>query len=221
MKNINKKTKILVALIAIVIILGIAITLTMGLNFDLKYQETKKIELYLKKDFEISDIKQITNEVMENQPVIIQKVEVYEDTVSITAKDITDEQKTNLVNKLNEKYSAELEADKIEISSIPNTRGRDIIKPYILPFVIATIIILVYMAIRYYKLGAMKTVLKTAGISILAQIILLSVIAITRIPIGRLTIPMVITVYILTLIGITTYFENKLKNKNLEENNKK
>lgn len=221
MKNINKKTKILVALIAIVIILGIAITLTIGLNFDLKYQETKRIELYLKKDFEISDIKQITNEVMENQPVIIQKVEVYEDTVSITAKDITDEQKTNLVNKLNEKYSAELEADKIEISSIPHTRGRDIIKPYILPFVIATIIILVYMAIRYYKLGAMKTVLKTAGISILAQIILLSVIAITRIPIGRLTIPMVITVYILTLIGITTYFEDKLKNKNLEENNKK
>ena len=75
--------------------------------------------------------------------------------------------------------------------------------------VIATIIILVYMAIRYYKLGILKTIAETIGILILAQALLLSIMAITRIPVGRVTIPLVIAIYILTLLGITSYFEKK------------
>lgn len=213
----TKKSKIIIAVIALIIIIGIIITVTVGLNFDLRYQESKKIELYLESDFNISDIKQITDEVMPGEKVIIQKVEVYEDTVSITAKDITDEQKQSLIDKVNEKYGTELSADSTEVKTIPNTRGRDIIKPYILPFTIATLIILVYMAVRYRKLGAIKTLLKTVVISVVAQATLLSIMAITRIPIGIVTIPLVITVYLLTLIGLTSYFEKQLINKNKEE----
>lgn len=217
MKNMSKKKLIVIILIAIIIIAGITITLTKGLNYDLRYQDTKRVELYLGKDFKIADIKQITDEVLPDQAVLIQKIEVYEDSISIISKDITDEQRTNLVNKVNEKYETELNADDIETTTIPHTRGRDIVKPYILPFIIATVIILAYMAVRYHKLGSIKTVLKIAGICILAQIILLSVIAITRIPVGRLTIPMVITVYILTLVGLTTKFEKDLTNNKKEE----
>lgn len=210
MKDISKKTKIVIFLVAIIMIAGIIVTLTMGLNFELRYQEAKKIELYLEKDFEISDMKQITDEALQNQPTIIQKVEVYGDAVSILAKEITEEQKTNIINKVNEKYGTQISADSTEITTIPHTRGRDIIKPYVWPFIIATVIILVYMAVRYYKLGAIKTILKTAILLVVAQAVLLSVIAIARIPIGSLTIPMVLAVYVLSLIGITTNFEKKL-----------
>ena len=214
----TNKTKIIIAIIAVVILAGIIITLTIGLNFDLRYQESKSIQLYLETDFDISDIKQITDEVMPGEKVIIQKVEVYEDTVNITAKDITDEQKQSLIDKVNEKYGTELSADSIAVESIPNTRGRDIIKPYIAPFVIATLIILLYMAIRYRKLGVIKALVKTVVVSVVAQATLLSVMAITRIPIGIVTIPLVITVYLLTLVGLTTYFEQQLaKNKKKEE----
>ena len=217
MKNkLTKKTKIILGIIALVIIAGIIITLTVGLNFDLRYEESKRVEFYLKTDFNISDIKQITNEVMPDEEVIIQKVEVFEDTVSITAKEITDEQKQNLITKLNEKYGTELSSENIEIENIPHTRGRDIIKPYIVPFMISTLIILVYMAIRYRKIGIIKTVLKTIIISVLTQLTLLSIMAIVRIPIGIITIPLVIIVYLLTLFGITTYFEKQLKNRSEE-----
>ncbi len=217
-QKMTKKTKIIIAIIAVVIIAGIIVTLTAGLNFDLRYQESKSIQLYLETDFNISDIKQITDEVMPGEKVIIQKVEVYEDTVNITAKDITDEQKQGLIDKVNEKYGTELSADSIEVESIPNTRGRDIIKPYIVPFAIATLIILLYMAVRYRKLGVVKTLVKTVVISVVAQATLLNVMAITRIPIGIVTIPLVITVYLLTLVGLTTYFEQQLeKNKKKEE----
>lgn len=221
MKNITKKQKIVFAIIALIIIVGAVITLTIGLNFDLRYEETKRVELYLGKDFEVSDIKEITNETIPNQSVIIQKVEVFEDSVRIIAKEITEEQKQNLVNKINEKYETEIEADSTKIVTIPHTRGRDIVKPYIIPFTIATIITLVYMAVRYKKLGIAKTVLKTVIVSIIAQALLLSVIAITRIPIGRLTIPMVIAVYLLTLIGMTTKFEKELGIKKEKENKNK
>ena len=58
MKNISKKIKLLAFFVAIVIIAGIVVTLTIGTNFDLRYQEAKKIQLYLEKKFEIEDIKQ-------------------------------------------------------------------------------------------------------------------------------------------------------------------
>ena len=217
MKETTKKQKMIIAIIILIIIAGIIITATMGLNFDLRFQESKNVELYLGKDFEIKDIKQITNEVMPNQYVIVQKVEVYEDSVSIIAKDINDEQKQNLVNKVNEKYGTEISNDTTEIVTIPHTRGRDLVKPYILPFAISMIIILVYMAVRYRKLGVIKTVLQTIFVCILTQVVLLSIIAITRIPVGRLTMPISVAVYLLTLVGVTSNLENKLKIENESE----
>ena len=49
MKNIDKKTRILAILIVVIIIVGIIITLTVGFNFELKYKDTKRLELYIQK----------------------------------------------------------------------------------------------------------------------------------------------------------------------------
>lgn len=221
MKQLTKSKKIIILLTVIILIAGIAVTTIKGLNFDLKYQETQNIQIYIGKKFNDEDIKQITKEVFGNQSVMIQKVEIYKDTVIITAKEITEEQKNNLVTKINEKYGTELKAEEIEITNVPHTRGRDIILPYAVPFITAGAIVLAYMAIRYYKLGAGKVLAQTVGILVLTQAILFSVIAITRIPVGRLTIPMVLMVYMLTLIGITTNMEKQLASKKLEESKNK
>ena len=221
MKQFIKSKQLKIILMLLVIIAGIAMIAVKGFNFDLKYQDTQRVELYLKTEFNISDIRQITNEVFGNQKVMIQKVEVFEDSVSITTTSISDEQKSNLITKINEKYGTELTAEDTTVEDIGHTRGRDIIKPYIIPFVIAVIIVLVYLGIRYYKLNIAKVIAKSIGIMALAQILLFSVIAITRIPIGRLTIPMVILVYLLTLFGITNMFEKDLAKKKLEENKDK
>ena len=212
MKQIGTKCKIAIVILAVLLIAGITVIATMGFNIDLRYADVKKVEFNINKEFNTSDIKQITDEVLGSQEVIIQKVEVYEDSVQITTKEITEEQKEQLVAKINEKYETELEKDDIDIITVSHVKVRDIIKPYIIPFAIATGIILLYMIIRYRKLNIWKVILKTVGIIILAQAELASIIAITRIPIGRLTMPMVIVVYMLTLIGLTTRFE-----KNLEE----
>ena len=217
MKQLAKSKKIMILIAIIILIAGIAITITKGLNFDLKYQQTQSVQLYIGEKFNEADIKQITNEILPNQTAMLEKVEVYQDTVIITAKEITEEQKNNLVTKINEKYGTDLKAEEIQITNIPHTKLRDIILPYVVPFVIAIVIVLIYMGVRYYKLGVGKVLAQTIGLLILTQALLFSVIAITRIPVGRLTIPMVLMVYMLTLIGITTKMEKQLFKKKQEE----
>ena len=221
MKQFIKSKQLKIILIALVIIAGVVMIAVKGFNFDLKYQDTQRVELYLKTEFNISDIRQITDEVFGNQKVMIQKVEVFEDSVSITTTSISDEQKSDLITKINEKYGTELTAEDTTVEDIGHTRGRDIIKPYILPFAIAVIVVLIYLGIRYHKLSIAKVIAKSIGIMALAQILLFSVMAITRIPIGRLTIPMVILVYLLTLFEITNMFEKNLSKKKLDESKDK
>ncbi len=217
MKQITNKTKIIYLISLIIIIVGIIVIATKGFNFDLNYEATKQVELIIGKEFNISDIKQITNEIFGKQKVLIQKVEVYGDMISIKSSDITDEQKTSLVEKINEKYQTELKAEDIVLKTIPHTRARDIMKPYVTPFAIAMIIVLIYMAIRYFKLGIIKTVVKTLFVTIFAQLILIAIIAITRIPLGQITIPMMIFIYVISILGVTIKNEKELKKQKLEE----
>ena len=210
MKNVTKKTKAIFIIFAIVIIAGITAIATMGFNTELSMQNNNRIELNIGKDFEISDIKDITNDVFGDSQTIIQKVEVFEDTARITVKEIKKKKKNQLVEKINEKYSVELKADEIEIQSNTNMKISDLMKPYISLFGLASALILVYMIVKYRKLGMLKVLLKTLCTILITQAVLFSLIALMRIPIGRFTIPMVIVVYIATLFVITYNSEKKL-----------
>ena len=222
MKRITKQQKIILIISLIIITIGTVIAATIGFNFDLRYDKSQKVELFLNKEFNVKDIKAIAKEVLGKKAVLIQKVEVYEDTVSIVAEEITEEQKQKLVEKVNEKYQTDLKAEIITIENIPHNRGRDIVKPYIMPLVIATVLILVYLAVRYRKLGNIDVLLETIATIVLVQADLFGLIAITRIPVGRLTIPMAITAYLLTLIVCTNKYEERLSKKLEEiEKNKK
>lgn len=214
----QKQTKILVALIAIILVVGAIMIFTKGLAFELKYRDSKKVEINLGKEFEEKDVKEITNEIFGKQEVIIQPIEVYKDAMSITTTEITDEQKANLVTKLNEKYQTELSADDITIEEVANVRGRDIIKPYIVPFVVVTIIILAYFVIRYNKLNLLEVLTQSIGIIVLSQLVLLGIMAITRIPVGTLTIPVVLVVYLLSSFVCTCKFEKDLERLDLDNN---
>ena len=214
----QKSAKIIIALIAIILIAGTIMICTKGLVFGLNYEDSKKVEINLGKQFEEKDIKEITNDVFGKQPVLIQAIEVYKDAVSITTTEISDEQKANLITKLNEKYGTDISTDDITIEANAHIRGRDIVKPYIVSFAIATVIVLVYLSIRYYKLNSLKVLAKSIVIMLLAQLILLAIIAIARIPIGVLTMPVVLLIYVLSTYICTTKFDKDL-DKKLQENN--
>lgn len=191
--------KIIGAIIIGIVLAGIVITCIFGLNIGLKYREHKEIDIYIKQEFEDKDIKDIAKEVLGNREVIISKVEVYKDMVSIAVDNISDEELNNLNNKINEKYSLDNKIDDIVVSDVPREKLFDLTKPYIVPTIISFVIIELYLVIYvfvYKKYGkevkdinTIKCVLELLAATIIIGLLYVSVLAITRLPVNRLTIP--------------------------------
>lgn len=211
MKKVSDFKKIFYSITILIIIAGIIVIATKGFKFSLRYDNNTRIELNLGKAFEINDIKQITNEVFEGQEVILQKVEIFEDTVSVTTKEVTDEQKQKFVDKINEKYGLERKVENLNIIQQPHTRGRDICKQYITPTLIAFILIVIYISIRYRKINSFKTLTDFIKFELIFIALYFSIIAILRLPIDILTMPIAILVAILVLIIFILNSENKLE----------
>ncbi len=220
MKELIKNKKVLYSLIAIIIVLGIISIFAFRLNFTLMYSEHTKISVYLGKEYNLDDIKQLTEETLGKQEVIYQEIEVFKDAVAINVKSATDEQISSLETKLKEKYEIGESEQIIVTDTVGHIRGRDIVKPYIIPSVIVTIVILVYVGIRYLSLGLIKVIITLIVRLVLTEVLLLSVIGLARIPIGVYTMPIAILVYIATLMYTVVKNENILQ-KNKEKEKKK
>lgn len=211
-----KKRKIVPIIITAIILVGIVITCVLGLNFDLPYRAHKQIDIQIGKEFNNNEIKALVKEVVGNKKITIQKVELYEDMVSIGIQDISDEELANLNTKINEKYEIENTVENIEVSSIPNVRGRDLIKPYLAPVAISFIIILVYI-ISYVlilnhagkKINLVKAVLGTIEIIVEFELLYLALLAITRLPVTALTTPVAIVIYLVATIGSVAQLEKQ------------
>ena len=204
MKTINK---ILYIIICIIIIAGIIVWKYNGFNLELQYSNRDQINISNNTGINIEDVKQIASEVLVGQRYFVQKVEIFGNSVSIVAEDISEEQKTQIIEKFNEKYGTDLMVEDIDTVTIPFTRIKDVIKPFIIPGIIATAIILVYFAIRFNKLGIIKTILKTVINIILFELLLYSIIAICRIPFGSVTIACGIGLYAVIVFILTSKFE--------------
>lgn len=203
----KRNKKILLVLSAIIIIAGIIVTSVFGLNKGLDYSETKQVKIYLATDVNVEEIRQITDEVFGNERVILQKVELFNDEISITTKNISEEQLTKLVELTNQKYGLENKASEVNVITIAGVNVLDAIIPYIVPIIIALVLIVIYMAIKYKEKGVFKVIFSTLGIVVLIEAIYYSLIAITRIPINRYTMPIGLAILLITLTTLVYNFE--------------
>ena len=194
----KKKNVIILAIAMIIVIAGVIVASTIGFNKQLRYQDSQKIDIYIASEVDIDKIKSITDEVLGKQNMV-QTIEIYKDMITIRAKSITDEQKNSIVNKIKENYEFEQTAESTLVRDIPATRIRDMFRNYVLPFVLSFIIILVYMVVRYREKGMVNVLLQTIAIPVLCEILLISLIAITRIPVGVYTPTLVLVVYLASI----------------------
>lgn len=201
-------------LLALIIIAGIIVTAIWGFNFGFLYSPHKELDIYIGQEFEKEEILSIAKEVVGNQKIVIQKVELYEDMVSIGMKDITEEQLEQLNTKINEKYGIENTVEDIIITEVSHARGRDLVKPYIMPIFISFAVVIAYLIIYiaiYNHMGKTIPMAKTIGISVVVifvvQLLYFAILALTRLPITRFTLPIAIVLYIVTTIGIMLRLE--------------
>lgn len=209
-RKMKNKNVIILAIAMIIVIAAIIVTSTIGFNKQLRYQDSQRIDIYVASEVDVNKVKNIANEVLGNKNMV-QTIEIYQDMITIRAKSISDEQKNSIVNKIKESYEFEQTAESTKIEDIPATRIRDMFKKYVLPFVISFVIILVYIVIRYHEKGILKVCAEAILTPVFCEILLISMIAILRIPVGLYTPTLVLITYIASITYAVMKIE-KIKN---------
>ena len=202
------KNKIGIGIIALIIIIGIVVASIWGFNLGFTYSNHKEVDIYIGEEFENKEIYDIVKEIVGNQKIVIQKVELYEDMVAISVKDITDEQLENLNTKINEKYGIENKTEDILVTEVPSVSIVDIVKPYIIPAIISFALVMVYFIIyiAIYKhqgneINMPKALAETLIGIVAIQLLYFAILAITRLPINQFTMPIAAVLFVLTTIA--------------------
>ena len=155
--------KIIYGILALIVLVGAVLVVTIGLKLDMKNDANTKIYVYIGKEFDNNDIEQIAKETFETDTAIVQKVEIYNEMALITIKEQNteniNEKIESLNSKINEKYGLENKTEDIVINNETKINMYSVIKPYILPMLISLIVILVYSSIIYRKLGILKNII--------------------------------------------------------------
>jgi preprotein translocase subunit SecF len=241
MKLENKK--IIIFGLALLILSGIIVVMLKGFNVSLDLQSHDTLKFVFRQKFEKNDLENDCKEVYKNKKYKIKTVEVFTDAVYIISPSITDDEKTALLEKLNDLYKTEKDTveenasneetieeaeektiyDELEegkdfnFYSDAKVRIRDIVKPYIVPSIISAIIICIYVALKYRKLNDGKiwiTILKLISELIVIILILLSLIAILRIKFTSTLIPLLMFIILICLVIRLSNYEKDLKSSN-------
>lgn len=207
--KLSGSKKILLLGIILLIIAGIVVVALKGVKVSLTLQQHETVKVYIGKKVELKEFKDICKEVFENKTINVRENEYFNESFTINLETITDEEKTKLVEKINEKLGTELTAESLEINTASNIRIRDIVKPYFKPVIISTVLIIVYMIIRFRKMSAIKLLAKIFGIILLTEAVIFSIIAIIRVPLSPTIINLMAVIAVIELIIYINKIEKK------------
>lgn len=192
--------KILLLGLILIIIAGIVVVALKGFKVSLFYEQHESVNLIIGKDVNINEVKNICKEVFKDKQVIVKKLELFDDAVNINVESITDEEKTNLVEKVNSNYQTEITVEGITVNSNANVRLRDIVRPYITPLLICMVVIVAYILVRYRKLNSIKFLGKLVLIIVLSELFVASIILITRFPVTPVIINVMVAFAVLEVV---------------------
>lgn len=211
------KEKILYVVLAIVFIVAIVMTAVLGLRVDLNYAEANTITFTVGKNINIDEIKEIAEQALESNDILVQQVEMFGDSAIIkTRQDVTDENITNLCNKINEKYETELTTGDFSINHISNTKLRSVIEPYIIPIGLSTLLIVAFYAIRYKGTRKMIGLIEYL---VIVEGLLYSLYAIGRVQVNEMTMPIALALYtlVITIYSLKSEMELDLRKSKKEK----
>lgn len=184
-----------------------------------KFSVKQDIIMSIGEDYAVEDIQAIANEVFAKENMNVEKLAEDETYVTIEGGVVSEAELETLNNKINEKYGLTNEVSSINVSQvienkdIPRVRLTDMAKQYIFYTIIATVLVLIYFAIRFRKAGVGKVLGSTVFSLIFAEMLYMAIIAITRFPINKLAIIAAFAIYLIIL----TYLNKKYMEKTVKQ----
>lgn len=218
------KKKIFCAILICIIVAGAIIIGTMGLKADIIYSKNVRIDVYIGKEYNHNEIENMAKEVFATNRVIIQQVEYYGDMFTLAiSQDVEniDEKVEQFKTKINDTYELGEKGADVKVTYQPKIKLSSILIPYLLPLAISMAIILIYVIIRFKKIGILKTLGLYIGTILASEAVYLSILAIFRVPINRLIIPIGLTIYAIVVTLVTAIQEKNLASYEAEVKKKK
>ena len=214
--NKNSK-KIIVLGLILLIVAGLIVISLKGFHVSLMFGKHETIEMKVGKEIHLEEVEKICKEVFQDKEFIVKELEVFGDSFQINVKSMTEDEKKNLVEQVNQKFETQKTVEDLKINTIANKRIRDVVGPYIIPMLIVFGIVMIYALIRFRKIDSLTLVLASIAKIALIEIVLLSVIAIVRIPVDEIVINLWMLVAIAGFVGFLNKAENSLEEASKEE----
>lgn len=247
MNNFIKNSNKYFALSIIIIVIGVIFLFINGIQLDTEFTGGTVISAKLNTEFTEQEVLELVKEVTDNS-CVVQKTGNEGKGVMISFSQITDEDTTEIENKLKEKYGStettdqleneetqeitsegeetlqDTESDKyLEISTkvVEATYGSEIAKNTILAVVVALICMVVYIAVRFQSLGGIKSAI-SAIVGLIHNVLIVTVVYIIfKISINSAFIAAILTVIGYSINNTIVVYDRIRENRNLKEQNKK
>ena len=201
--------KILLLGMVLLIVAGIIVVALKGFKVSLILQKHESISLIIGKEVVLDDIEKICKDAFGNKKFVVKTVDRFSDAINIRVESITNEEKDKIAKSLNEKYGTTFTGTGISVHSNSNVRMRDIIKPYVKPFIIAAVLIVAYLIVRFRKMNAWKVLGNAAALILVTEAVIASIISITRIPLSATIVNLMVLVAVAELVVYIGKLENK------------
>lgn len=193
MLNFIKYSKYAFVLSILITLAGVVSFMMNGLVMDIDFEGGNVIEVNIGKSFNNADIVDTVKKVV-NKEVTVQKLGAATDNkVSIKTPPLTTQETTKVFDALKAKYKLK-DVDKLSTSTVDPMIGKEIWQRGLLAMLLATILILAYIAIRFRIMSGFSTG-TTAVIALLHDaFIMFAVYSILRIPVNSVFIAAVLTI---------------------------
>lgn len=206
------KKKIFLIIIAVIIVVGAVFYSLKKFNMEECYSAREQIVISNSTGIDEEKIKEIAKSVL-NRNLTVNKVERFGTTVQILVDTISEEEKEAIINKVNEEMGLSISNDDVKITKLTNTRVKDEVKPYILPIIATFAAVLLYFVIMYNKIGVKKVLVKGIAVPVVTELTYYALIAITRIPFGRVTNSIALGLYAISIVWVTICFQKEIVEK--------
>ena len=193
MLNFIKYSKYAFVLSILITVAGIAAFIINGLVMDIDFEGGNVIEVNIGKSFDNADIASIVKKTI-NKEVTVQKLGAATDKkVSIKTPPLTPKQTTQVFNALKAKYGLK-DVDKLSTSTVDPMIGNEIWQKGLLAMLLASILILMYIALRFRIMSGFSTGTSAVIALLHDAFIMFAVYSILRIPVNSVFIAAVLTI---------------------------
>ena len=116
------KNKLLYLILILIIIFGAIVYAIKGFNKELNYSNRQEFEISSASTLDEIKIEEIAKSVITDRGVKVQKLERFNNALEIISTSISEEEKENIINKINEECNESISNDDTKIISITSTR---------------------------------------------------------------------------------------------------